>query len=295
MAGVWLVPGALRSALELEGSSLVSNSECPDTAVWVTSSGKPTLRPFSWRGWKTRPWKQLLCGAAVSRTSTGFRGLERWISSLLGSPASPFPKRADGGACPTPAGSFPTSSESFAMRECGSSSSRTCGASPGAVQTTFSGPWPISGLMRSGTCSARPTWARPTAGSGGSASPSEGTAWATPTAHTQRTRHKQGGLPWAELWTTPGANDWKGSSRPGQRRGQLDEQVVHRFPLAPTISMRGADSSTTSPTSLRLNPRFVDWLMGWLPGWTACAPLETGSCRWWRRLQSECLGRALAC
>lgn len=36
-----------------------------------------------------------------------------------------------------------------------------------------------------------------------------------------------------------------------------------------------------------LNPLFVEWLMGWPPGWTDFAPLGTESSRWWRRMRSE--------
>ena len=82
-------------------------------------------------------------------------------------------------------------------------------------------------------------------------------------------------------WPTPGANDHKGTSQPGQRRGQLDEAAEQLFPrslrdLAP--STRGDESSTSTPTSRRqLNPRFAEWLMGWEPGWTSLEPLGSAS------------------
>jgi len=41
-----------------------------------------------------------------------------------------------------------------------------------------------------------------------------------------------------------------------------------------TTSIAGETCSPADPTSLRLNPRFVEWLMGFPPGWTSVAPNE---------------------
>jgi hypothetical protein len=64
---------------------------------------------------------------------------------------------------------------------------------------------------------------------------------------------------------------------------QLANQVVHGFPdslPAPEIKPHGSESSPSGPTSRRrLNPRFVEWLMGFPIGWTDFAPLETLSFR----------------
>jgi hypothetical protein len=46
----------------------------------------------------------------------------------------------------------------------------------------------------------------------------------------------------------------------------LNEQVLYEFPYShpdPTTSTDGAASLESTPASLRLNPRFVCWLMGW--------------------------------
>jgi hypothetical protein len=53
---------------------------------------------------------------------------------------------------------------------------------------------------------------------------------------------------------TPNANDWKGSSKPGQRRGQLTDPDMDVIPAGG-----------------KLNPTWVEWLMGFPLGWTACA------------------------
>ncbi len=53
---------------------------------------------------------------------------------------------------------------------------------------------------------------------------------------------------------------------------------------ARTTSPRGKNSSASIP---RLNPRFVEMLMGFPVGWTDCAPLEMASFLSWRQLPTE--------
>jgi hypothetical protein len=79
---------------------------------------------------------------------------------------------------------------------------------------------------------------------------------------------------WAAAWPTPGANDWKGSSKIGQRRFQLDEAAEQKYPLSPPDqkSETSGESSihSSTPRSMaktkRLSPLFVEWMMG-LPLW----------------------------
>lgn len=90
------------SAPEPEGSTSASPSHVPGIALFVTSSGKPMLRPSSWRGWKTRPWTQRLSGTTLP-VLTVARGVERWIFSLVDIRASHFPSRANARASMIPA------------------------------------------------------------------------------------------------------------------------------------------------------------------------------------------------
>jgi hypothetical protein len=65
-----------------------------------------------------------------------------------------------------------------------------------------------------------------------------------------------------QMFPTANANDWKGSSKPGQRRGQLTD------PAMGVIEPGG-----------QLNPTWVEWLMGYPSEWTVLRRSATPSCR----------------
>lgn len=62
----------------------------------------------------------------------------------------------------------------------------------------------------------------------------------------------------ARAFPTPSSNDWKGSSKPGQRRGQLTDPDMGAVPAGG-----------------KLNPMWVEWLMGWPLAWTGSKPSAT--------------------
>jgi hypothetical protein len=66
------------------------------------------------------------------------------------------------------------------------------------------------------------------------------------------------------LIPTPSANDWKGSSKPGQRRRQLTDPAMGVIPQG-----GGGD----------LNPTFCEWLMGFPLAWTVLEPSEMPASR----------------
>ena len=107
------------------------------------------------------------------------------------------------------------------------SSWKTCQRSIFGGLEAFSGAWPRAGMMLSGIAYQLKPSAPITGGIASSALPGP---------------NKSG------QWPSPSANDWKGSSRPGQRRRQLSE--------APTI------------VGGLLNPRWVEWLQGFPDSWT---------------------------
>ncbi len=112
------------------------------------------------------------------------------------------------------------------------------------------------------------SWPTPRATDGSNGGPNQTGGALTPAATNQQ-------------WPTPGANDHKGSAKPGQRRGQLDETAeqgsVNGHPL-PATWLDGPESSQSGPTSRRrLNPRFVEWLMGWPEGTVYLAQSSSAS------------------
>lgn len=84
----------------------------------------------------------------------------------------------------------------------------------------------------------------------------------------------------ATTWPTPNTRDGNSAARQTTTTGIMHDgstltDAIRAFPLsrqdAPT-STRGKRSSTATR---RLNPLFVEWLMGWRRGWTACDSAET--------------------
>ena len=135
---------------------------------------------------------------------------------------------------------------------------------------SYSAIWPRWGIMRGGACWALDTLERRTNAIG------FGCWLPTPTASNATSNKSEG--PNAALrltlramarqnkWPTPSATDYKGSSKPGQRRGQLTDPAMGVIPAGG-----------------QLNPPWVAWLMGWPVGWTDLKPLAMDKYQAWRR------------
>ena len=211
--------------------------------LFVTLSGKATQRPYSWRGWKTRPWMKLLSGMTL-QPSMQKAGMELWIQSLLASRASQSQSQANeqesrkgqGQGCSLkPAELFAkydqgiflskTSQDSFLTDSCQS----------------YSESFPKWGSMRSGECFRQGMWEAPilekeslswptatTHGNynrkGASKHSGDGlstatTSWGTPTVDAiadRKNKYAQGGTPiamQASSWATPQAFDMNDCQR----------------------------------------------------------------------------------
>ncbi len=299
-------------------AGLNSESDWPSLPLgpFVSLSGTPTQRAFSWRGWKTRPWIRLLSGMTFS-PSTAQSGVGRWISSLPDSRASRGAAPGSGRGATTSGGSGRGSLGSFGTYPPGSSSLRT---SPGLFPEEDSSPssvtWPRSGSMRSGRLFVRPRLGLRTSGSGCSSwptatvtsgaqtaeNPTPGQTGGTTLDGRRRTRpaRRTGkhGEPGAgerhptilSTWATPTARDHKDgacdieknpvngllgrqvltATGPGCRSGSGRRWATPKANEMPTgVNAQGGESLTTQVgNKRRLNPNFVDWLMGWPPGWT---------------------------
>ena len=100
----------------------------------------------------------------------------------------------------------------------------------------------------------------------------------------------------AANWPTPKGRDPKGQSQRGEF-GPMDAlpNMASLFSLRGPSIHDGEKSLSDAPTSpRRLNPTFVEWLMGWPPLWTRtdCALPETELSHW-RRLMLSSLWRHL--
>lgn len=143
-------------------------------------------------------------------------------------------------------------------------------------------PWcsvilPKWGSMRNGRVFQHPTLMRPI-------SATEYGLWPTPTVHGNynkpgASKNSGTGLATAaKLWPTPQASDCRDRgnlSTPAiQRRVEIGKQVM--------LSM------CVSSDNGRLNPDWVEWLMGWPIGWTDLKPLAMDKFHEWQRQHSPC-------
>lgn len=149
----------------------------------------------------------------------------------------------------------------------------------------FSETWPRWGSMRNGECLERPIaerptcesesglWPTPTCGGGGQTLP-KGT---TPTGKTPEGRKQTVCLERyvqqveRKVWPTPTVAMAKGSSGGGLTRKTGKSRENDRLDYAVEGDAKNG----------RLNPMWVEWLMGWPLGWTELRPLETGRFREW--------------
>lgn len=295
-----------------------SNSACElrpeDASAWcATSSGKPTLRPFSWRGWKTRPWITRLSGT-ILRPSTAARGVVWRIALLQGYPVSPIASRDPVPDTLTSERSGPNSFESlksasqlsFLLRT-SRHSSNTSSQSIAAYQAWVSG-------------SHRRCY-RPPRNAELRISETDSLSWLpTPTAQNYGTN--QGGAagrvgetrPSLEILMTslptPAARDWKsdhGQMSDAQMYGTKGKplpRVVVSLPTPTAADYKasgaagystesGRHSGTTLTDAVtgaasagrngKLNPRLSEWMMGFPAGWMSSEPLAMQSFPTWLR------------
>ena len=159
----------------------------------------------------------------------------------------------------------------------------------------FSETWPQWGLMRNGECWERRTLEQTTRGTESGLSPNGVDSFHTPNttgldggSNSRKALKKR-----QETWPTPDANcgkrgsqpDWTPTRKSGQHAQYTINQAVRdkeKFPT-PTShnSKEGAHPSefNRNTPSLathaggKLNPTWVEWLMGWPLGWTDLKPL----------------------
>lgn len=114
--------------------------------------------------------------------------------------------------------------------------------------------------------------------------------WGTPTSHERtfeprQVDHGQQIANQVRDWPTPrsSANENR-TTKPAPTHGTTHGRVLAGEACGLPARQTCAHGGTCKPT---LNPRFVEWLMGFPIGWTDFAPLETAWSLWLRRARSE--------
>lgn len=142
--------------------------------------------------------------------------------------------------------------------------------------------------MRSGTCFQRVKWGAITRGRAGSFWPtvkvSSGAYSLNPRDRSPTLLNLEGAA--QTFWPTLRATDYREGFPHGQGAPDLRQQATAFVHLALINELSGLNFSVSDLTSLRLSPRFCEWLMGFpmnwtLPPdieWTESQPWETQSC-----------------
>jgi len=141
----------------------------------------------------------------------------------------------------------------------------------------FSGPWPKAGMTLDGAFYPQPKWERRIAEIG------SGLWLSTPTrGMSVRSKRFQGKnkLPtpaeFVKMWPTPQAFD---AQRIHMNHETMDNTNRHA---------RGGCSNLVERIGGKLNPTWVEWLMGWPLGWTDLEPLAMGRFRLWLQQHGGC-------
>ncbi len=295
----------------------------PDTAVSVTSSGTPSPRPSSWRGWKRKPWIRLLSGMTL-QPSTAAHGAASWIASVRAIRVSLSASPVGVGERTTPGTCGRTSRESSANANPNGVSSRTSPITSTSDIAKSEASWKAwATALRKDSLRRRKSarriavsgcssWPTPNVGGGGNppeilirkgnhfVRPSGKKAhlgldqaarmWPTPRACSG---NRSSGCNRTELinaWATPMASDGTKPSG-GKRRGadlthQAKNWTADCRPSRPAPTT-GTDGNAPSASGLTLNPRFVEALMGWPIGWTGFDCVATEWCHWLRRMRGK--------
>ena len=267
----------------------------------------PTARPF-WRSDKPMDASRFSRFGATSKLLTEADGeaLSTWFQEVFLARTSPSRVAAWASMAHT-AVSGPTWYESFARYDPRLPGWRTRQLSLLGDLDVFSETWPSWGLMRAGECWERPTWALPTFAEESGLLPTpttidSGSRFNRSPSESAILRPTLGAMARYNLWPTPtvkGNYNRKGVSA---KSGDGLATAVRRFPT-PTVSMsRGSSSGALTRNSGRsrendrldyaiegaalhgrLNPEFVEWLMGWPSGWSDSRRLEMARFHEWRQ------------
>ena len=256
-----------------------SPANCSDTAASAPSSGSLTPKPCLWHD-KTMEHSRLSRFGMTCAPLTEGHGEALLMSFVEASRArtSAQPETALELTASDPASGkkWPESSVRY---DPASSSWKTVHCLWEEVLPWSSVILPTWGMTRNGSVYRHPTAERPISGTGAG-------LWPTPTVCGNYNRKGASatsgdGLATAVLrrtWPTPTATACKGWS-PNHNRAHTDDRLDY------SVERESFQPGQTTPP-MRLNPEWVEWLMGWPIGHTGLKPLETGRYREWLQQHS---------
>lgn len=244
-----------------ESEDLISESIslCQNQELFVMSRGRP-MRPQYWQNkWNKGGFIRRLSGLMLSPSTAGL-GVEKWISSLPDSPVNHGVPQAKKKGSKTKDGSGMILKESFAKFNQDSYSWKMSQASLTGDYLRFLSPFPKSGSMLSGALYER-----------------------------QRLEQiiNETDFSFSHMFPTPNASDGMRTNLTHQRGNPTLLGAVQMFPTPTTQdSENNCGPSQLKRNTLplnavaggKLNPEWVEWLMGWPIGWTDLEPAGMESC-----------------
>jgi len=285
------------SAPAAAGSTSESSWQSHALAASLWWRGKPSpARTWSQRCNKVS-WLKLLCGAMPEPSAAG-HGAASWMGSLAASRASLTALPGGNKGASTSATCGPTRAASSSNRAAGSSSSRTLPACsrPGLTKSlaprefgeTFAS---LVSRLRS-DCSRRKrsatrrrasaslslVWPRPAARDWKGANGPEHLENGTGRLHLDQLPNFVEHVWYQKLWPRPTVSDANGARN--RTSGRSNPQSRHHDGVTLNDAIRiyshrsqktSADGEPLLKQRQSLNPLFVEWLMGWPPGWTLLA------------------------
>jgi hypothetical protein len=265
----WLYSQALVEAF--------SGGICSDGGPYAQLSLMPMQRPYSWHGKTMAPWPRSLSGTTCALL-TDEHGAAVLTSYLEASPARTLASQEAGQeSTATSLDSGERWRASSTRLDPSSRSSKTLQPSLVEGSGSSSATFPRSGTMRSGMWWERPTLAHLIAGSASGYSrafiptPTAGDAKSSGSRQAQGSQahpgisltdyvRQDGGR--GRMYPTPTCHDAKNNGGQGQMSRNMQQL---------NVVAGGA-----------LNPRWVEWLMGWPLGWTDCTASVTDRFRSWQ-------------
>jgi len=310
----------------LQGPAEVSSADISwDGNAFAPSKSRTTLGAYCLPGNVTDACPAFPFGMMLRRL-TGIPGAAGLTWYQGDSPVRTYlpPERAPESEATVP-DCGPSSPESLAKFNPPMYSWKTAQCSLFGGLTPFLGTWPRWGTMLNGECYPRRTAVRRTSGRGSGfwptpLVPNGGCSPAEPMTRTGMTpdgHKRQVDLQFAvRHWDTPTQADAppRALNRKGPYYGKgqkyLQAQVYERFPTPSRIDADFCHMKTETapgrfgkkqvtlavaiqvPDGGKLNPTWVEWLMGWPLWWTDLAPLATDKFLSWRQAHSEFCGSA---